>query len=111
MIAVLLSPLLILLVLWLLYVVGIQYQRGGWWRVCVVAAVPAVVLNVALNYTLLALLLWDWPRKGERTFSQRLERLVLDPGWRGVVAWYVARYLLDPFDPDGFHIRTRSTHG
>ena len=70
-----------------------------------------MLLNVALNYTLLALLLWDWPRKGERTFSQRLERLVLDPGWRGVVAWYVARHLLDPFDPDGYHIRTRSTHG
>jgi hypothetical protein len=99
--------------LWLLYVVGIQYQRGGWWRLCVVVAVPALGLNVALNYTLLALITWDWPQRGEYTFSQRLERLVNAPGWRGLLAWAVAKYLLDQFDPDGIHIkpRTRSTDG
>ena len=73
--------------LWALYAIGIQYQRGGWWRVCLAAALPAMVLNVLLNYTLLALLTWDWPRKGEWTFSTRLRRLVNAPGWRGVLAW------------------------
>ena len=97
--------------LWVLFVIGIQYQRGGWWRVCLVAALPALVLNVLLNYTLLALISWDWPRKGEYTFSKRLERLVLAPGWRGIAAWAIATYLLDRFDPDGVHIKTRSTHG
>lgn len=97
--------LLLLPLLWMLYALGIQYQRGGWWRLCLVAAVPALVLNVVLNYTVLALLTWDWPRKGEYTFSKRLERLVGAPGVRGLLAWYIARHLLDPFDPDGVHIR------
>jgi len=97
--------------LWVLFAIGIQYQRGGWWLVCLVAALPALALNVVLNYTLLAFISWDWPRKGEYTFSKRLERLVLDTGWRGIAAWYIARHLLDPFDPDGQHIKTRSTHG
>jgi len=95
--------------LWVLYAIGIQYQRGGWWRVCLVAALPAVVLNVVLNYTLLALITWDFPRKGEYTFSQRLARLVNSVGWRGVAAWFISRFLLDPFDPDGLHIRPRDT--
>ncbi|MEY2688890.1 MAG: hypothetical protein RL375_3088 [Pseudomonadota bacterium] len=111
MIAALLSPALALLLLWLLYVVGIQYQRGGWWRFLVLVALPALLLNVILNYTVLALLTWDWPQRGEWTFSKRLERLVLAPGWRGDVAFYVARHLLDPFDPDGYHVKTRSSHG
>ena len=93
--------------LWVLYVIGIQYQRGGWWRVCLVAALPGIVLNVVLNFTVLALITWDWPRKGEWTFSQRLERLIAGTGWRSAAAFFVARYLLDPFDPDGIHIKTR----
>lgn len=97
--------------LWVLFVVGIQYQRGGVWRVCLVAALPALVLNVLLNYSLLALISWDWPRKGEYTFSKRLERLVLAPGWRGLAAWAIATYLLDPVDPDGVHIKRKSPHG
>lgn len=105
MIAALLSPVLVLLLLWLLYVVGIQYQRGGWWRVCALFALPAIVLNVLMNYTLLALLTLDWPRRGEWTFSKRLERLVHADDWRGAFARAVARLLLDPFDPDGIHIR------
>ena len=105
------AALLAIPALWLLYVVGIQDQRGGWWRLLIVVAVPALLLNVVANFTVLALLTWDWPRKGEWTFSQRLERLVNAPGWRGLLAWFVARWLLDPFDPDGIHIKTRSTHG
>lgn len=97
--------------LWVLYVIGIQYQRGGWWRVCLVAALPAIVLNVLMNFTVLALITWDWPRKGEWTFSNRLSRLILDTGWRGTLAWYTARYLLDRFDPDGVHIKQRGPNG
>lgn len=92
--------------LWLGFVVGIQYQRDGLWRVCLVVAVPTIILNVLLNYSLLALITWDWPRKGEYTFSKRLERLIHLPGWGGVLAWAVKIYLLDPFDPDGIHIKT-----
>lgn len=92
-------------VLWLLYAIGIQYQRGGWWRLCLVAALPAMVVNVLANYSTLALLTWDWPRHKEYTFSVRLQRLVHSSGWRGAFARAVARRLLDPFDPDGIHIR------
>ncbi len=91
--------------LWVLYAVGIQYQRGGWWRLLLVAALPALVLNILLNYTLLALLTWDWPTKGEWTFSKRLPRLIAGTGWRSAAASFIARYLLDPFDPDGIHIK------
>ncbi len=91
--------------LWVLYAVGIQYQRGGWWRVFLLAALPALILNVVLNYSLLALLLWDWPRRGEWTFSTRLRRLQHNTDWRGVVAYYIKLHLLDPFDPDGIHIK------
>jgi len=32
-------------------------------------------------------------------------------GGRGLAARAIATYLLDPFDPDGVHIKKRSTHG
>jgi hypothetical protein len=97
--------------LWVLYVVGIQYQRGGWWRLLLVVALPALALNVVLNYSLLALITWDWPQRGELTFSQRLGRLVNAPGWRGRMALGVAKHLLDWADPDGVHVKSRSSNG
>ena len=90
---------------WVLYAVGIQYQRGGWWRVCIAFALPALLLSALLNYTLLALVFWDVPRRGEYTFSERLRRLIRAPGWRGKLARLVKEKLLDPFDPDGVHIK------
>jgi len=92
-----------ILILWPMYIVGIQYERGGWWRVVAPITVAAFVLDVALNYTELRLLMWDKPREGEYTFSQRLERLQLETGLRGKVARFIERYMLGPFDPDGYH--------
>ena len=92
-----------LLILWPLYILGIQYERGGWWRLVLPVALAAALLDVALNYTELALLTWDYPRAGEYTFSQRLQRLQSAQGWRGSAARFVERYMLGPFDPDGFH--------
>lgn len=91
--------------LWLLYVVGIQAQRGGWWRLLYPVTLTALLLDWALNYTLLAVLMWDWPRAGERTFSQRVERLIRGTGWRREFAAWIAITLLDPFDPGGSHIK------
>ena len=68
-------------------------------------AVLALLLNVALNYTVLALVTWDFPRQGEWTFSKRLERFIRGTGWRRELAALVAMALLDPFDPDGRHIQ------
>ena len=85
------------------YIVGIQYERGGWWRLVAPVTVAFLMLNVLLNFTLLALITLDLPRKGETTFSKRLKRLQFDLGWRGKLALAI-KSVLDRFDPDGVHI-------
>lgn len=91
-------------VMWLLYAVGIQYLRGGWWRFLVPITVVAAVLDVLLNYSLFAAMTLDWPRRGELTFSQRLNRLVTNADWRGRAARWTAKYMLDWIAPGGRHI-------
>lgn len=81
------------LILLLAYPPAIQFERGGWWRLLFWIYYPAVVLNVFLNHTTLALYLWDLPARGEWTFSTRLKRLQYYPGWRGVVARVIRDYL------------------
>lgn len=95
------------LVMWLLYIVGIQYRRGGVWRVVLPVTIAALLLDVALNYTLFALLTLDFPQPGEYTFSQRLGRLVCGADWRSALARWVAKYMLDWADPSGQHIHPR----
>ena len=41
------------------------------------------IADVLANYGLLMILFYDFPRKGEWTFSKRLPRLCNLPGWRG----------------------------
>lgn len=98
--------------LWLLYplyLLGIQWERarkGGWhrlWYLVLPFTARAFVVDVALNYTLLAIYLRSWPRKGEFTFTKHLERLLLDPGWRGHAAWFIEIVMLGWADPDGYH--------
>lgn len=87
------------------YTLGIQYQRGGWWSVLEGVAVLALIIDVIANLTVLSLYLWDFPQRGEWTFSTRLERLVLQPGWRGRVALAIGR-LLNRIAPPGHpHIK------
>lgn len=85
------------------------HQAGGVTRFAWCLAFPfilaSIVLDVALNFTVFALLTLDTPRRGEWTFSQRLNRLVHDDGWRGAVARWLADNLLDPYDPSGAHIK------
>ena len=87
-----------------LYAIGIQYERGGWWRVCYIVAWPALLLDCLLNFTELALMTLDWPRRGEWTFSTRLERLQYASGWRGSACWYLSR-VLDVIAPSGIHVK------
>lgn len=108
-IAVIMVPLYLL---WLYYLVCMAIARAHidgkmnyWlWILAAPAVGVAIALDVALNYSLLALLTFDFPRKGEWTFSQRLSRLIHGGGWREKVARKVAA-ILDPFDPQGFHIK------
>lgn len=75
------------------YPLAIQFERGGKWRLLFWIYYPAVVLNVFLNHTTLALYTWDFPASGEWTFSTRLKRLQYDRGWRGTVALPLKTYL------------------
>lgn len=60
-------------------------------------------LDIVCNYTELALLTWDFPEKGELTFSERLVRLQYKLDFRGEIARFVIPYL-NYFDPTGRHI-------
>ena len=91
------------IILALLYPLAIQYERGGYWRVLTPVTFIALVIDIFVNYTELALVTLDFPQYGEFTFSQRLKRLKYDHGWRGYFAHVVIKYL-DYFDPHGRHI-------
>jgi len=86
-----------------LYAIGIQIERGGAWRVLLPVTVLALILDVLLNFTELALLTLDVPRWGEWTFSTRLKRLRTVDGWRGSTARYIA-CSLDAIAPSGRHV-------
>lgn len=98
----------LIVAMWVLYAIGIQYLRGGWWRLLLPITVIAAILDVLLNYSLFALLTWDRPQAKELTFSQRLNRLATYIDWRGVLARWIAKYLLDWADPRGKHIYPRN---
>ena len=78
------------------YPLAIQYTVRGW---------PIKyfyyftgLLDIAANYTELALLTGDFPRKGEYTFSQRLARLQYGTPWQRFVSRLIIPYL-NHFDP------------
>ena len=91
------------ILLWVLYPLAIQVERGGAWRVFYVVWPIALVVDIVANYTELTLLTWDRPLWGEWTFSIRLKRLTTDPTWRGGLARYIAK-ILDVIAPSGKHI-------
>jgi hypothetical protein len=97
------------------YAIGVQYERERWpdwlpllrgrrlpmWlrAVCACVAAFGLVIDVLANWTVLAIYLWEWPKRRpsvmhtEWTFSTRLERLVLTYGWRWCISWRIARML------------------
>jgi hypothetical protein len=91
------------LLLALLYPLAVQYERGGWWRVLAPVTLFALVIDIIGNYTELALLTWDFPKRGEYTFSTRLKRLQYDLSWRGELAQSIVAYL-NYFAPNGKHV-------
>lgn len=86
-----------------LYILGIQYERGGWWNLLLPITFIAWVIDVILNYTELALLMLDYPQRGEFTFSKRLSRIKQEQGKRGKLAQWISR-ILDAIAPSGKHI-------
>lgn len=76
----------------LFYPLAIQYQRGGYWRVLAPFTLLTALIDVVANYTELALITWDFPQKGEQTFSNRCARLIHQDGWAGFVGRLTQRY-------------------
>lgn len=105
----------------LLYTIGIQYQREGWWTwvrgVCKVVAGFALLLDFLLNWTLFSVYLWELPlsapkvAKTEWTLSDRLERLVLESGWRAAIGRPLARLLNWIAPPGHIHIKAMQLPG
>jgi hypothetical protein len=91
------------LLLAILYIPAIQYERGGWWKLLMPFTAFVALLDVYLNWTTFSILLRSTPGRREITFSQHLERLVFEQGLRGKVARAVARYT-NKFDPTPPHI-------
>lgn len=79
------------LILLLIYPASIKRIRvGGPWRWL---ALPAGILDVLANYTELALLTWDFPKRGEYTFSMRLRRIQYGNRWQRWLASLIIPYL------------------
>lgn len=91
------------LLLAVLYIPAIQYERGGWWKLLTPLTAMVALLDVYLNWTTFSLLLGSMPGRKEITFSQHLERLVFERGLRGRLARAIARYT-NLFDPTPPHI-------
>lgn len=56
--------------------------------------------DVIYNYTYGSIVFWQFPRSGEYTFTARLKRTVTLNTWRGDIARFVCRYLVNPLDKD-----------
>jgi len=62
---------------------ALTFQTALLHRERVAYLIAAGLADVLANYGGLALLFYDWPQRGEWTFSKRLPRLCNLPGWRG----------------------------
>jgi hypothetical protein len=85
------------------------------------------LLDVLLQFTVVALIFWEWPTepgfttrqavkfgrtwtipwpRGDWFVTDRLRRYIAagpELGWRYKLAWATCYYLADPFDPTGAH--------
>lgn len=103
------SPLLLAM----LYYPAIQYERGGLWYIVVpIFTVPALLIDILFNVFWATIIYQDMPFKKseflgriELTFSDRLERFISLPGWKGKISRFIA-YWLNRLAPSGKHIRS-----
>ena len=80
-------------------------KQGKLTTIAKVFAYPRIgiflVTDVLFNLTFGTVFFMELPR--ELLFTSRVSRLNDRTDWRGKVATYFCRKLLDPFDPDGKH--------
>jgi hypothetical protein len=101
---------LVFWVLWVFYLAVMNLKRardaGTLSKTAWVFGMPVLLvgyaLDIAVNLTLMSLILWEPPK--EFTMTARLKRHhKQSTGWRlAVVLWFEP--LLDPYDPGGDHI-------
>ncbi len=92
-----------LLLMLAVYAVGVQYQRGGAWRVVLPVTAVALLMSIALNQTL-ARVIYGRPAHWRETFSKHTARMQAATGLRGRTARLVAA-LLNFFAHDERHIK------
>ncbi len=87
-----------------LYFIGIQYERGGWWRSFALVAIIAWILDIILNYIEFTIFLQQLPHYKDYTISMRMRRLrdSEDDYWQNRFARYIAK-VLDVIAPSGKH--------
>jgi hypothetical protein len=56
-------------------------------------------IDIIYNLTYGTIMFWSMPRKGEWTLTARMQRLVHRHDWRGSIARFICRYLVEPWDP------------
>lgn len=81
-----------------------KYSKRDWryWGLTVLGyllLIPGYPYDVAYNLTYGTLMFWQTPRRGEWTFTARLQRCVHRVDWRGAEARFICRYLVEPWDP------------
>jgi hypothetical protein len=87
-----------------------NYARGTvkWWAITIVGYLLLIVgypYDVLYNLSYGSLMLWQLPRRDvtgtfEWTFTARLQRTVYRNDWRGFVARFICRYMVEPWDAD-----------
>lgn len=101
---------LIVWALWVFYLASMSLSRakseGTLSTPAYIAGYPVLLvgllLDLLVNIIIFTVILFEWPK--ELTVTRRLKRHIRLDGWRGKIATWLAKYILDPFDPSGRHI-------
>lgn len=103
---------LLLFLLWVFFLAAMNLLRvhraGKLGRVALALGILVIAigytLDVLANLVVFSVLLLEWPRWGEWTVTDRLQRHHGDKTWRAKVAQWFETELLGEFDPDGSHV-------
>ena len=80
-----------------------RYKKFNWryWGLTILGyalLIPGYPYDIAYNLTWGSLMFCQLPRRGEWTFTARLQRCVGEVTWRGALARFLCRYLVEPWD-------------
>ncbi|MBI2725391.1 MAG: hypothetical protein HYX42_03990 [Polaromonas sp.] len=89
--------------LFLLYVLYVQYERGGFWVAFKVFGIFGYPLDVFYN---MLMCFFTWQKPVAWTITVQLPAIAKVPGWRGEFAIALANFL-NWFAPSGQHVKLR----